>query len=187
MGYRHYIAVIDKTLYQQIKNLTKKELSLFFKDQADSRGYVYRKEFIDEVHELGKYVDAEYLKEHSSRFFENKETNEIYHGVDTELYVINKKGLEAIIEKYHQDIHEYFKKLADNYKNGKKDVFGEDTIEKFLSGKVITWENSRYYKPYSLEGEILTHSWEYEHAIFEIIRIYKSIDWENQIVCITAH
>lgn len=184
MGYRHYIATIDKTLYQQIRNLTKKELADFFKSLDKN---VNRREFVKEVYEMGKYVEADYLKEHSRQFFDKKETNLNYHNEDTELYLITRAGFDAIIESYHKIISDNFAKLLEHHKNGTKDMWGEDPVAKYLIGKGATWENSKNYQPYSLTGEPITHSWSYEYAIFELVRIYKSINWENQLVVITGH
>jgi hypothetical protein len=30
------------------------------------------------------------------------------------------------------------------------------------------------------EDECITNSWLYEHQIFELVRLYKTIDWDNK-------
>lgn len=37
--------------------------------------------------------------------------------------------------------------------------------------------------PYNLdEGDEITTSWKYEYSIFELVRIYKTFDWKNNVM-----
>jgi hypothetical protein len=63
-----------------------------------------------------------------------------------------------------------------------KDIPQEISMKLFhhVHGNSIEWLQMT---PYDLEsGDEVTTSWKYEYAIFELVRIYKTFDWENDIM-----
>jgi hypothetical protein len=175
MGYRHNLGILSKKKHEQIKNMTVREIKKWYGED-----YVPCYKITKEVYELGKYYEGSFLKKFRSPVFARTATNRHFQG-DHEFYIISKEGFEAIIEQYRKNVLEYYVGIQ----SGKIDVTPLEVIDK----KVRAWgENCEKYKiyPYSMDGERITTSWEYEYSVFELVRIYKSIDWETQLVTITA-
>lgn len=182
MGYRHNIGILEKEKHEEIKDLTVSQLKKWYGDD-----YVPCYKLTKEVYELGKYVDDEYIEPFKTKVFTKKATNR-YYEVDHAFYIISKEGFEAIIEEYRKRVLNYYELLL---KPSEDDLFmgRVGTPEKHIQDKIRTWgENCTKFKlfPYNLKGERISSSWEYEYAIFELVRIYKSINWETQLITITA-
>jgi len=197
MGYRHKIAVISKEKYFQIKDMTLPELKeLRAKEsgaEIDGDGYTHLScyHLSTELYELGKYCDMEYLEKYSTRIFSDDEANDHFND-ECVFIIIGKDGLTAIIAAYHEKILTYFQGLRpQNVISDIDKLKGIKSIESHIQNKVKEWgEDCEKFKvfPYnlSLKSDEVVSSWKYEYAIFELIRIYKSINWDNQIVTLNA-
>lgn len=182
MGYRHHIGILEKNKHELIKKMSVKQLKKWYGDE-----YVPCYKITKEVYELGKYYDDNFMKPFKKKVFTKKATQKLYEG-DQDFYIISKEGFEAIIDDYRQRVLEYYTLLL---KQDKTDLLINriTTIEQAIESKIRTWgENCTKFKlyPYSIQGEQITTSWDFEYAIFELVRIYKTIDWENQLITITA-
>ena len=55
-----------------------------------------------------------------------------------------------------------------------------------IRGMANEWGVSSYFDshlPYDLDNnELCTKSWKFEYAQFELVRIYKTFDWENNLM-----
>jgi hypothetical protein len=183
MGYRHYIGVLDKSKLGIIKDMTLKQLSEYLNEEHVGPGDV-----TNEVHELGKYYDDKFMKPFKSNVFSKPATNKHFKS-DYDLYIISKEGFEAIIDDYRKHVLKYYESLLNPDPN---DPFPErrPTPESDIKEKIEVWgRNCTKFKlyPYNMKGEEITTSWKYEHAIFELVRIYKTIDWDAQVATISAH
>ena len=113
------------------------------------------------------------------------------------------------IEVYHEMVKKYYNKYFDAFINEDKSSFLKSAKQFFKDGKMLTiydfsaitdkeqnaifeminhirdiiseWE---YLTPYELDDDKLTccTSWKYEYSIFELVRLYKSFDWENNVL-----
>lgn len=179
MGFRHKIGILDKNTHKVIKDMSAKELRKWYGEH-----YVPCYKITKEVFELGKYYDDKFLKPYRTKVFSNKRVHRSYQQ-DNLFYIISQKGFEAIIDDHRQRVLEYYQSVL---KQDKSD-YGVPTLEQAIESKIRTWgENCTKFKiyPYSLEGEQITDSWEFEYAIFELVRIYKSVNWDKEYVTITG-
>lgn len=178
MGYRNKIAILDIAKREEIKDMTIDQLK-----KSYNKDYVSCYEISKEVYEIGKYWDHDFLMKFKRDIFTNPDTNNFFNE-ESEFYIIGKDGLAAIIEAYRLSIVKYF----DSVLNPKLATSVLDiNPQKYLESKAREWDN-KSFKPYNLDltSEEIVSSWTHEYAIFELVRIYKSIDETKQLICITG-
>lgn len=200
MGYRNYIGTFDNVKHNAIKDMTLAELKKWY---TTATGKTVDGEYDPSIrpydiankrYELGKYCELEFLTPEETRVFTHDECEQYFNEED-ELKIIGKKGFEAIIEDYRQKISKHFNDLVAQI--DREEPADEidiklglvPSIDKHIKDKAKEWgENCDKYKlfPYnlSLQSENVVGSWKYEYAIFDLVRLYKSIDWENEQVLI---
>lgn len=125
----------------------------------------------------------------SEPFFKDKCTDEYFEHYNIKL--CSKETFELAIDGMRKHILEYFKDL----RNKKPEV-----ILAHLESKIEEWQplsetlgfgdekdytklNSEHF-PYDMDvnkPNIVT-SWLYEYLIFELVRLYKGFDWDNDIL-----
>ena len=181
MGYRHKIGILDKEKHNVFKSLDMDEMKLKYGDK-DNDYWISFHELTNEVFDLGKYYDDSFLKQYSFPIFENEEVNHEANEED-DFYGITKEGFLALIEDQRRKVISYFKEFS-------LDNWDEETIAKaqmFFKDKLFEWGDIYpQFKPYNLDEGDIVSSWKYEYSIFELVRIYRSVDWDKQIVTITA-
>lgn len=177
MGYRNYIGKLKKEInwdmtFNELLNFCKKE-------KNDERiDWVSPYMLVEEIHEFGKYVNIKKLEGNLKHCFNQNEVRKHFES-DYEFMEIKKEGLKAIIEEYTVYVSNYYESLL------KKDEFEDETVEQkcltAIKDKLRIWKND-YCVPYNLDksDENLVSSWEYEYTIFELVRIYKTFDWEKE-------
>ena len=66
---------------------------------------------------------------------------------------------------------------------------GKDDVQVFINSKAREWGN-KFLNPYYLDEETtdgaIVKSWEYEYAIFNLVYIYRTFDWENDYLIYSA-
>jgi hypothetical protein len=176
MGYRNYIGKVSKETYLEVKDMMEKELVRKYghdnvEDEEDSYFEPFSHLKVQELYECGKYCDE---RTTISRFF----TNKLEHESDTEFWMASKELLLEIIESYRQKVASYYRNLYE-----KKD---ESEIHVHFKEMVSEWERMR---PYCLTEETpkVVNSWKYEYAVFELTRILKTFDWENDVLVYYGH
>jgi hypothetical protein len=177
MGYRNKIGILDKSVHDEIKRMTYKKLIQKYNPQED---YVACYNITKEIYEIGKYWEHDFINEYTFPLFTRKDTNQKFNQ-DGEFYGITKEGFKKIIESYREIIIKYYTKMRDE-KFDFMDTMHGDPIKRYFKDKVNEWE----FGTFSFEGEELVHSWKYEYAIFELVRLYKAVEWDKQIVTITG-
>ena len=182
MGFRTYIGKMTKEQYQTIKSLTIKEVSeQFGEGYDDEEPYPPGPyELAKEIYELGKYVE---LETENFRLFDDDEVD-TYFNSDYLFIGLTKKGFTDIINDQRKGISKYYKSLYDGY-----DILGVDQepVRSHLRSMSTEWFND-YTNPVDLsDREQITSSWKYEYTIFELIRLYKTFDWDNDIAVIYGY
>ena len=189
MGYRNYIATITKEEYDKIKDFTKEEL-YSYKNKSMTNDYVGTYDIAPNIlYELGKDVDE--FPGDLKPFFLNKELQDEMTDED-ELYLVDKDFLTAVIDRYSEKIKAYYEKLLDPILTDEKfpklkypneyDTTHVYEMAIHIQSMAFEWGVSPFNKklPYDLtKGDAVTTSWKYEYAQFELVRIYKTFDWEN--------
>jgi hypothetical protein len=182
MGFRTYIGRMSKVSQAEIKIMSINEISDQFGDGHDEEEPYppgpY--ELAEEIYELGKYVT---VNADSFSLFDDKEVEEYYNG-DYLFHGLTKKGFEEIIDNQRKDISNYYTQLNDSY-----GIIGVDQtqIKTHLNSMANEWCNN-FTNPVDLsDSPRITNSWKYEYTIFELIRLYKVFDWENDIAVIYGY
>ena len=191
MGFRNNIALLSRERYELIKDMTMDEINLWWsketgeKPDEDGDVYVPIYKLSREVFELGKYCELDYLKPYRKDIFSNKEFNKDCN-TDHDFYIIGKEGYEAVIEWFRNRIQSCYESILKQDPNDINEG-RVDTVEDFLKKRIRDWKG-KYIKPYdiNLDREHIVSSWEYEYEIFELVRVYKSIDWDKEVIVITG-
>lgn len=178
MGYRNYIGRMSKEAYLDNKDLTVKELCEKFEDKGDIDEYDGEKFYYfsgrdlptyEELYELGKWCDFE-IEDFKETFFTKWEDG------DCEFSVATKELLLAIIEHYR-------KRVEIGYKEQLEKTPEELKVD--INRKIREWGGDKWEMcPFNLdlENETIVRSWLYEYAVFDLVRIYKTFDWENDVL-----
>jgi hypothetical protein len=195
MGYRNYISSISRKEYDVIKNFTREELYKYKKEDLEE-GYVSIRDVLDgDLYELGKYVDK-FPKRVFKSFFVDKATQDYFTKErEGELYLVGKKFLENVIVTYGLKIQTYYKDLLKDLLTDEKypvlkdpKEYNSESIYKLadhVNRMAAEWGCSAFSDkmPYNLKtGDAVTTSWKYEYVQFELVRIYKTFDWKNNVL-----
>ena len=192
MGYRTYIGKIPKTEWEKITDLSLDDLyKLKGVDREDD--YLSMSELCEDIYEFGKYTEFDDEKFYTP-FFRNKETQE-YYSSDHDFHIVGKDFFEHVIEHYVELVRKYFRRILDPFidgENGGCNFNGPmDTAQHklafvdcadYVRGMAQEWGIASFFddtRPFKLGGDVITNSWKYEYSIFELVRIYKTFDWEN--------
>lgn len=199
MGYRHYFYLVDKKDVDKVRYKTYDELldvaveyGVEIEEYSDGRWFYFNdKKFMNkkQIFAFGKlYWDdtADRIYDKGLPLFENKDVRNAF--IDYRPYVMGKDAVLEAINIYKEKIIKYYKGLI---KDGETREFGycydiepEDikdigAITRHIEDELWWWERMGAIDT-DLENEAISHSWLYEHQIFELVRLYKSIDWENK-------
>jgi hypothetical protein len=208
MGYRNYLGSLPKKEYNKIKSMTLKDLyghkGEEWSEDVEERDYIGTYTIVEKTeYELGKYVD-QFPKEFFKPVFKKKETQK-YFTEEHDFYLVEKEFVEHLINCYYSEkVRSIYKDLLDPFldDNGSpRSDFMTDKSNPLSDGEVtavyrlidhvksmgIEWgvkfpwlEESR---PYSLDPEReLVSSWKYEHAIFNLVNLYRTFDWKRNIM-----
>ena len=180
MGYRNYIALLDRKKHNEIKDMTYSQLQKWYGDE-----YVPCYKLASEVHEIGKYWDCDFMDKLKQPIFTRPSTDKRFNE-DGEFYAINKDALKVIIESYRDKVVAYYESLLNPSERDK--LLGDvKTPEIHVKQQLSLWSEKRF-TPYNLDlsDQNIVNSWQYEHAIFELVRLYKTIDENEHIICITG-
>lgn len=146
-----------------------------------------------ELFEFGKYYENRSdIYKHGDSLFTSNELNERYE--DFGAIVCDEGAVLCAIEWQKQHIIKMYENLVNN-------TF-EETLERYnypsdIDEKELHYQrllrhckdHLRWWKPgfgdytainTNKEKESLVSSWLYEHTIFDLVRIYKTFDWENK-------
>lgn len=161
MGYRVRLGKIPKAERIKFAEKTYQEVeNMLHKNEA-----CYRPNSYTQLYEIGKYVDHNDGFESFYDFDIEKET-------ECEFHIMPKESLQALIHEYHEMIYNHYERLCQ----------GKEDIQRFLASRAREW-CSKFLDPYYLDqehtdGEIVA-SWQYEYAIFNLVYIYRTFDWDN--------
>lgn len=191
MGYRNYIGYLPKEEYEKIKNFSYEEVYDYFAEKnkttrdEDEDLYVgvYTVAY-NELYSFGKYAefgDRNFYKP----VFLNVETQKDFED-EHDFYIIDKSFLKHIIEHYQEKIKIYYINLVGN------EVFDIKSFKNAPDERVLEWYNHctdlkfEWINDFAIdlneENKQITGSWKYEYSIFELVKIYKCFDWENNVV-----
>lgn len=164
MGYRARLGKIAKTEKAKFDGLNYEEA---FNIEED----LYYPPAHTQIYELGKHVNFANQSGKSEPFY----SFDIYDECKSEFCILNKEGLEFIIDEYHKIIKGYFNDMK------------PEEFEGYIRSKRGEWDNKFNLKPYSIDtNKEFIGSWKYEYAIFTLVEIYRSFDWEDDYLIYSA-
>lgn len=186
MGYRHYFYSVPKTQIAEIKRCKTNDE---FCDWAETKGYeVERYEGEEphcsiykigkEIYEFGKYVGWAFkMQSKNESIFGSEELNQRY--ANHQPVLCSQEDFVFAINTYKQSIIDYYKGLLEEDKETKLTI--EQKRKYYIESKLDEWENGFGLCPIDtdLKRETINRSWLYEYAIFELVRVYKTFDWES--------
>ena len=181
MGYRHYIYTIPKKNVEEVRKLNLKEIKERYGDKEDD-GYVWYKDVLKDmkcIFEYGKlYWDDTVERIHSTGeplFLEDEVQKEFQ---DFDIYLVGKEALKVTIEIYENKIKKMYEELLNNTNLSDEEikVKYEEHIKDYNSWWRTEWRNVLNLNE---NDECICNSWLYEHQIFELVRLYKTIDFEK--------
>lgn len=192
MGYRHYLYAIPKKQIEEIRACKTAEDWTNFAKQHDypydsDDGWLSPYKVGKELYELGKYSEIGFkLETERPSVFTSDELKDIY--TDYGFVLLTKDDFKSIIAFYQQKIVNWFQSLLnpeDSIKfseNFTKEQYLFDRLKFEVQNKIDIW-SGKYCgnTPINLDDEVeqINNSWLYEYAIFELVRLYKIFDWEN--------
>lgn len=186
MGYRQYLYEVDKNLVEEIRNCKTEEdyISVCRKFNVEvNDDYVPINHLGKEIYEFGKYYENSHeLHKHGNSLFSSEELNEEYE--DYGAIILEKSGLICAIEWQRDRIIKIYEDLLREKSINEFDKRSQfDRMTEHITSHLKWWKNPYGgFTAYNLDEkcENIVESWLYEHSIFDLVRIYKSFDWENK-------
>lgn len=197
MGYRHYLYAIPKEQVVEIQACKTNEDWCKLAENCgykvdwdccdDGSGWFSPYKIGTDLYELGKYSEiASKLESERPSLFTSEELKERYS--DYGFALLTKDDFKAVIETYRQKIVNWFESLLDPDKcqitsnKLSKEERKRLEWEYEIKDKLEIW-SGKYLGvlPIDLDEsrKRIAESWSYEYAIFELVRVYKVFDWEN--------
>jgi len=189
MGYRNYFCKISKKELEEIRKYrTVAELAEWGKATGRKvMNYGDENEFYlpvfnigETIYDFGKDVDWAHKLQKNENIFSSNELKEAY-AEEHDTFVCSQTDFLAVIDVYKEKIINYYEKLlAEN-----KEAFHTSDIgqkcKAHVRNQLYEWKNAFDSSPVNTDLSVntITGSWLYEYAIFELVRLYKTFDWEN--------
>lgn len=181
MGYRQYLYQVDKKFVEQIRACkTNEEYGEVFKENVsgnDEEDYFPVYHLGKELFEFGKhYGNSDEMYKHGDSLFTSEELNEMYS--DYEAIVLDKEGLLCAIEWQREKVTSLYEDLTKEKSADKYDDRSQfDRLLEHAMDYLRWWK----FGSCDLEenSDHVARSWLYEHTIFDLVRIYKTFDWEK--------
>ena len=190
MGYRHYLYKVKKEELNKIRNMTNSDLYICTKSEEDD-GYwspldLFRNNNIYALGEIDNKLWKVLENNRIDQIFNNEEVKERMDEYDNG--ILNAEGFLKIMELYKEKTLDYFKGLlVDGYKESWREYKSScEKLKIHMGEKIGAIEHCHEYN-FNLEVERITDSWTFEYSLFELIRLYKTIDWENYYVVYLAY
>ena len=197
MGYRHYLYAVPKKQVAEIQACKTNEDWCNFAENYgykvdrdccdDGSGCVFPYKIGTKLYELGKYSEIGCkLESERPSLFTSKELKERYS--DDGFALLTKDDFKAVIDAYRQKIIKWLQSLLNVDERIcfsdelTKEQYQFETLKQETQDKLDSW-SGKYFgiSPIDLDEsrERITGDWSYEYAIFELVRVYKTFDWEN--------
>lgn len=204
MGYRQYFYEVDKFKIDGIRQCkTEEELYNFcIKNniECDKCEYDDETEYYMPLYHLGKplfefgkyYENDSEIYKHGDSLFTSNELNERYE--DYGAIICDENAILSAIEWQKQHIINMYEHLINNTfeepiarYNYPRDIDDEELHYQRLlrhCQDYLEWWKPTYGNWSAINtnkgNDAIVHSWLYEHTIFDLVRIYKTFDWENK-------
>lgn len=195
MSYRHRIYKFPKSFAEDCRACETKEdfQKVYFKyctderinkDQLESENYWPLYYLGEQLFDFGEYNNAEEMYKHGDALFYSLELREAYD--DYSPIVLDESGLLCAIEWNRNRVADIYEDLLREKSTDKWNTQSQfDRMKVHIKYQYEEWRNEFFpeLKPYDLsDRKCIVSSWKYEYQIFELVRVYKEIDWENDCI-----
>lgn len=122
-----------------------------------------------------------------------KEIKCLHEDEDCDYYSITKEGFKMIILEYRRRVIDYMKALLNlyNHPEEKDSDFDSLNLVSEWEHEIREWESefiengeTNYFNIDLSDRNMVSGSWKYKFAIFDMIFIYKTFDWENDLMVV---
>lgn len=199
MSYRYHIHALDKDFYNnlrqceivsEVKSHCYNHGDISYADLDDEDEYIAPYHFGEEIYDFGEDVLGwKSIEPLFVNFFKSDELNKEYEHYDVKCFT--KEMLKLIIDAYQDHIIEMYEHLVKgdsfwNFENERIAVMSEEDRvkyankqrEKHISDQLYSWKFMRFNL--NDKDMCLNNSWLYEMSVFNLIYIYKTLDWDNK-------
>ena len=188
MGYRHYFYEVNIADCYIVKPLEYSELMEYCKerypksvDDDPDENYIDIHEILDQkrIFEFGKlYWDdtVEKIQACGQPLFDIEATQKAFGHYNP--YMMGKEGLLTAIKIYKEKVINYYKSLLVDDKDYKA-LTSPAKLRAYVEDMLDWWEKLGVLD-LNEKHEQISDSWKYEHQIFELVRLYKSINWNEK-------
>lgn len=180
MSYNFHLAKMSKNDYYEFQKCSSMKA---FMDYCDNRKipydadvdsvYISPMELTKELFDFGSSLDVDELYKNPTWFYP-KALADYY--TDFDAIIITEEDLLKIINQYQQEALEFCNRRLKELKANDC----RNTISCFES-----WKREIKYKVYintDKNNHLLTDSWAYEYAIFNLLHIYKTLNQEDVLI-----
>lgn len=195
MSYRHRIYKIPKSFVAEARAcVTMNEFKEVYKkyltdpqvhfDWLEGENYFPLYHLGKQMFDFGDgYKNAEEMYKHGDSLFTSEELNKIYY--DYLPVVLDDDALLCAIEHSREMV---INALKDLLREESADIWNRNKsqftrMEQYIQWELDEWDNQYcpQLRPYNLnkEFEEIVDSWMYKYTTFELVRIYKTFDFEN--------
>lgn len=186
MGYRHYFYSIPKIEIEEIKRCKSNDDFCKFciahnyevDDFGDNDKFVPVYKLGKEICEFGRLVDWAFkMQEKNESIFGDAELKQQYD--DYSPVICTQEDFLFVIDEYKKKIINYYKGLLQEDKSHR--LTNEQRWKRHLEDQLLEWENEFGFSAVNtdLSKSFITNSRLYEYSIFELVRQYKTFDFEN--------
>lgn len=164
-GFGKYTEFDDKKFYKKV--FSNIDTDKFFCRDGDF--WIVEKEYLEHIidHYFNKVKG--FYEEMLIPFINKNKYSEFLNTIKLEYDQNHNANHTFDFSKITQEQQNAFFKIIEHIRNNSTD-WGVNTIFKD-------------HRPYNLtRGDEITTSWKYEYNVFELVRIYKTFDWENNIM-----
>lgn len=177
MGYRNYLYKIKKKDVNKIKNISLDELKKKYGEEDDD--YINIHKLIGDkcIFEFGKlYWDdtIERIESTGKKLFSNDEVQEFFY--DYAPYLVGKEALKEAIDIYEGKIKTMYAELDKKVEQAETFEDKYELCKSHISDYERWWQRCFVI---DLEKDAICQSWLYEHQIFELVHLYKTIDFDE--------
>lgn len=182
MGYRNHLAKCPKDAYLKYRGKSEKEIREM--DGVGDGSLCYD---IPEITEIIEGPGDIAPTEGREPFFS-------FEDPDEECWIVTKEWLKEYIEAWRVRIHEHFEGLLKGFSsdaNGNIAInpsTGDDLFF-YITHLTSEWSGGYDLYPYNLEPEkrdLHVSSSKYEYAIFNLVHLYRTFDWEKDFLLLNG-
>ena len=191
MSYNFYIYKANKAL---VKNLQKCKTYKDFEEIAkkicrDTNTDINDFYWIDmfkELHDFGSYIECcEDLYSHCEKLFITEELQN--HFEDYDPIIMTEEDFKGLLKSIQLQMVNMYEDLLreESIDEYKKEISQLDRLKMNANNHLTWWK----FGPADLQksDDNIVSAWLYEYVYFELVRIYKTFDFENDIMIFMGH